>query len=79
MRTTKQLSITLPLELAAVVDEKVASDSEVIRDGPRALMARDRAVERWLSQVVAPTYDRIAAGREPNLTAAELRRRQATI
>ncbi|MDR1213987.1 MAG: type II toxin-antitoxin system ParD family antitoxin [Propionibacteriaceae bacterium] len=74
MRTTKQLSITLTLELAAVVEAKVASgeyssDSEVIRDGLRSLLARDRAVERWLAEVVAPTYDRVAAGQEPTLTA----------
>ena len=80
MRTTKQMSITLPLEMAAVVEAKVASgeyasDSEVIRDGLRALMARDRAVEQWLSDVVAPAYDRVKAGLEPTLTASEVRKR----
>ncbi|MDR1077937.1 MAG: type II toxin-antitoxin system ParD family antitoxin [Propionibacteriaceae bacterium] len=80
MRSTKQMSITLPLEMAAVVEEKVASgeyasDSEVIRDGLRALIARDRAVERWLNEVVAPTYDRVRAGQERTLTASEVRER----
>ena len=62
MRTTQQMSITLPLEMARIVKEKVASggyasESEVIRDGIRALQERDAAVERWLRQDVAPTYD----------------------
>ena len=63
MRSTKQMSITLPHEMAQLVKEKVAkgeyaSESEVIRDGLRALLARDRAVEEWLRQQVAPVYDR---------------------
>jgi antitoxin ParD1/3/4 len=45
MRTTKQLSITLPTEMAEVIKSKVATgeyttESEVIRDGLRVLMAR---------------------------------------
>jgi len=56
------MSITLPHEMAQLVKEKVAkgeyaSESEVIRDGLRALLARDRAVEEWLRQQVAPVYD----------------------
>ena len=62
MRTTQQMSITLPNELAAAVREKVASgeyasESEVIRDGLRVLIARDRVVERWLRNKVGPAYD----------------------
>ncbi|WP_415716834.1 type II toxin-antitoxin system ParD family antitoxin [Maridesulfovibrio sp.] len=62
MRSTKQMSITLPHEMAQLVKEKVAkgeyaSESEVIRDGLRALLARDRAVEEWLRQQVAHVYD----------------------
>lgn len=50
MRTTQQLSIKLPNDMAEVVKAKVrageyVSESEVIRDGLRTLMARDRAVE----------------------------------
>lgn len=61
-RTTQQMSITLPLEMARLIKEKVASgayasDSEVIRDGLRVLQERDAAVERWLHEQVAPTYD----------------------
>jgi antitoxin ParD1/3/4 len=44
MRSTQQLSITLPTEMAEAIKSKVASgeyatESEVIRDGLRALLA----------------------------------------
>ena len=61
MRTTQQLSVTLPKEMAARVKAKVesgeyASESEVIREGLRALQARDRAIEDWLRRDVLPIY-----------------------
>lgn len=66
MRTTQQLSITLPNEMADAVKSKVAAgeyatESEVIRDGLRALLARDRAVESWLLEQVGPAYDALKA------------------
>jgi len=66
MRTTQQFSVTLPLEMANLVKTKVAggeyaTESEVIRDGLRVLMARDRAVESWLAQEVVPAYDALKA------------------
>ena len=66
MRTTQQLSITLPNDMADIVKAKVrtgeyASESEVIRDGLRALMARDRAVESWLHNQVGTVYDALKA------------------
>ncbi|MEW6515253.1 MAG: type II toxin-antitoxin system ParD family antitoxin [Pseudomonadota bacterium] len=62
MRTTQQFSITLPNEMAGLVKSMVASgiyatESEVFRDGVRALMARERAMERWLQDQVGPAYD----------------------
>lgn len=65
-RTTKQVSVTLPLEMAREVRARVAtgeyaSESEVIRDGLRALQARDRAVENWLQGQIAPAYDKAKA------------------
>lgn len=66
MRTTQQFSINLPNEMADAVKSKVAggeyaSESEVIRDGLRVLMARDRAVESWLREQVGPAYDALKA------------------
>jgi len=66
VRTTQQFSITLPNEMAEAVKSKVAAgeyatESEVIRDGLRALLARDRAVENWLHEQVGPAYDALKA------------------
>lgn len=62
MRSTQQFSVTLPNEMATQVKAKVASgeyasESEVIREGLRALQARDRAVEQWLRSEVVSAYD----------------------
>jgi len=62
MRSTQQLSITLPLEMANLVKKRVsngdyASESEVIREGLRALQERESAVEHWLRTEVAVTCD----------------------
>jgi antitoxin ParD1/3/4 len=80
MRTTQQLSITLPLEMAKIVKEKVAnggyaSESEVIRDGIRALQERDAAVERWLREEVAPTWDAHKADPDKASLLAEVKAR----
>ena len=66
MRSTQQFSITLPNEMAEAVRAKVAAgeyatESEVIRDGLRVLLARDRVVEDWLRKDVAATYDKLTA------------------
>ncbi len=50
MRTAQQFSITLPNEMADAVKSKAAAgeyatESEVIRDGLRVLIARDRTVK----------------------------------
>ncbi len=82
MRTTQQLSITLPNDMADVVKAKVktgeyASESEVIRDGLRALLARDRAVEVWLHNQVGPAYDALKADPSRAVTPEQVRERLA--
>jgi putative addiction module CopG family antidote len=62
MRSTQQLSITLPHEMAERVRAKVesgeyASESEVIRDGLRALEMHNRALEEWLRNEVVPSIE----------------------
>ena len=83
MRSTKQLSVTLPNEMAKEVAAKVASgeyasESEVIRDGLRALQARDKAVEQWLTGDVGEIYDAMKAdpsrARSPSYVKASLAR-----
>ena len=78
MRSTRQFSVTLPNEMAEMVKIKVssgeyASESEVIRDGLRALQARDRAVENWLRQEVAPAYDAMKADPSRGRSIADIR------
>jgi len=82
MRTTQQLSITLPNEMAELVRAKVtageyATESEVIRDGLRVLLARDRTVETWLREQVAPAYDALKANPSRAVSAKHVRARLA--
>jgi antitoxin ParD1/3/4 len=62
MRTTQQFSITLPNDMAEAVESKIKSGhyatvSEVVRDGVRALLERDAAVERWLREEVVAGHE----------------------
>jgi putative addiction module CopG family antidote len=82
MRTTQQMSITLPLEMADAIKAKVAageyaSESEVIRDGLRVLLARDRVVDIWLREQVAPAFDAIKADPTRAVSVADVRARLA--
>jgi antitoxin ParD1/3/4 len=66
MTTARKRTFSLPAEQAKYIDAKVASGayasgSEVVRAGLRALQERDAAVERWLLNEVAPTYDAMAS------------------
>jgi antitoxin ParD1/3/4 len=80
MRSTQSLSITLPLEMAQMVKAKVASgeyatESEVVRDGLRTLVARDAAVERWLTDEVVPTIKAIDSDPSRTMLLEEARQR----
>jgi antitoxin ParD1/3/4 len=82
MRSTQQFSITLPNEMADAVKSKVAAgeyatESEVIREGLRALMARDRAVESWLHNQVGPAYDALKANPSRAVTIEDVRAKLA--
>lgn len=83
VRATKQLSITLPDDMADAVKAKVqageyATESDVIRDGLRVLLARDQAVESWLHEQVGPAYDALKADPSRAVTLAALRARLAS-
>jgi putative addiction module CopG family antidote len=76
------MSITLPNDMADAVKAKVrsgeyASESEVIRDGLRTLMARDRAVESWLCNQVGPTDDALQADPSRAVSVDQVRARLA--
>jgi antitoxin ParD1/3/4 len=78
MRTTQQFSITLTHEMAELVRAKVesgeyASESEVIRDGLRALQFHERALDAWLRDQVAPAYDAMKADPARTVSAEKVR------
>lgn len=78
MRTTKQLSITLPNNMADALKERVtsgayASESEVVRDGLRALFAREEAVETWLRAEVVTAYDELRANPSQGISSSDMR------
>ena len=78
MRSTQQFSITLPNVMADAVRLKVAAgeyatESEVIRDGLRALMARDKALETWLAGTIAPAFDAFQADRARAVSVTQVR------
>ncbi len=84
MRSTQQFSITLPNEMAEAVREKVAAgeyatESEVIRDGLRVLLARDRAVEDWLRKDVATAFDKLKADPSRAVAVGAVKARLAAI
>jgi len=87
MSNIEKRTVSLPSEHAAFIDAKVASGayasaSEVVRAALRALQERDEAVERWLREEVAPTYDRIKADPKRGIPApnvvASIRKRHAS-
>jgi putative addiction module CopG family antidote len=78
------LSITLPNEMADAVRAKVASgeyatESEVIRDGLRVLLARDQAIEKWLRDEVGAAYDALKAAPSRAVSAAQVRARLSAV
>jgi putative addiction module CopG family antidote len=83
MRTAQQMSITLPNEMADAIRTKVrageyATESEVIREGLRALLNRDRAIENWLQNQVVETYDALKADPSRAVTIDQVRARLAS-
>ncbi|MGA2752952.1 MAG: type II toxin-antitoxin system ParD family antitoxin [Terracidiphilus sp.] len=78
MRLTRQFSITLNHKMAELVRTKVesgeyASESEVIRDGLRALQLHKRALNDWLREQVAPAYKAMKANPTRAVSAAKVR------
>jgi putative addiction module CopG family antidote len=78
MRNTQPLTVTLPHDMAAMVKAakvasgEYASESEVVRDGLRALKARDAAMEAWLRDEAAKSYDEFAADRSIGIPAEDI-------
>ncbi len=69
MAGTEKRTVSLKAENMAFIDAQIksggyASISEVVRAGLRALQERDAAVERWLNDEVAATYDAVQEGKQ---------------
>jgi antitoxin ParD1/3/4 len=67
-------TISLPAEQSAFLDAQLAkgnyaSASEIVRAGLRALQDQEIAVERWLQEEVAATYDAMKANPGRAITA----------
>lgn len=67
MPSTRHLSVTLPDDLADAVRARVASgryasESEVVRDGLRALAEQEGVIEDWLRGPVLREYAAWEAG-----------------
>jgi antitoxin ParD1/3/4 len=80
MAAKHSLNITLPQDVADLVETKVASGeysdaSAVIDESLRYLAERDASIERWLIEDVAPTYDRMKSNPERGLSPDDVRRR----
>lgn len=80
MQPSRHISITLPADLADALEDKVrsgqfASKSEAIREGLRALEAKDSALEGWLTQTVGPAYDAIKANPARGISINKVRAR----
>lgn len=78
MGTAQHFSITLPSDMADAIKSKVATgeyetEGDVIRDGLRTLMARDRAIDLWLENEAGPAYDAIKADPTRAITVGEVR------
>ena len=77
MSGTEKRTVSLGPEIAAFIDGKVksggyASVSEVVRAGLRALQERDEAVEQWLRDEVAPTYDAVKSGQSKTMPVGDV-------
>jgi putative addiction module CopG family antidote len=77
MSTSRQLVVTLPAELADMVDRKVASgeyadESAVIADSLTLLQDHKQRMERWLREEVVPACAAFEKNPSVGISASEL-------
>ncbi len=84
MESMRQIKVTLPAELARLIDEKVASgeyetESAVVQDGLALLLEQDPAFETWLRTEGAAAYDAIEADPLSAISSDEVRAQLAAL
>ncbi|WP_159732473.1 type II toxin-antitoxin system ParD family antitoxin [Methylosinus sp. Ce-a6] len=77
MSNKQQFSVTLPLDMAEVVETKLrlgeyASANELLSDGVRALLEREESLENWLREVVVAGHAEYLADPSKAAPAEEL-------
>lgn len=78
MPGVEPFTVILPPELAELVRAKIATgeyatESDMMLAGLNVLLARDHAVEHWLSDEVAPAYDALSADPSRAVSVADVR------
>ncbi len=84
MGSTREMTVTLPVDIARLVDEKVASgeytsESAVIQEGLALLLGQDPEFEAWLGTEGAAAYDAIAADPSRAVSIEEVRAHLAAV
>jgi Arc/MetJ-type ribon-helix-helix transcriptional regulator len=77
MPSSRAISVTLSDDLVKMIDAKVASgeyasENEVVVEGLIGLKARDIALERWLREEAAASYDEYKADPSIAISADEV-------
>lgn len=78
MTATRAFNITLPVEIADMMQAKIsageyANESEVVRDGLLTLVQNNIAIERWLLDDVLPAIEELDRDAGQVRTVAEKR------
>lgn len=78
MGALRQISVTLPSEMADAIRARVesgeyASESEVICEGLLALQDRDQNLEDWLREEAGPIYDAMLADPSRGVSSEEVK------
>ncbi len=84
MDSMRQIQVTLPAELARLIDEKVASgeyetESAVVQEGLALLLGEVPAFETWLRTEGAAAYDAIEADPSRAVSMDEVRAQVAAL
>lgn len=80
MNESRSYNVTLPADLAELVEDKIksgayANAADVIREGLQALVERDEPFEAWLRDEAVRSYDEYMADPSIGIPIDEVKRR----